>query len=87
MVLTIAHNGMPVRYKLFSVVNHSGTLKSGHYTSIANKNLSHDLRHPSWYYFDDEVVKETRHGSIGGDIKDDERMSSANVYVLFYEKM
>lgn len=85
LILEIPHKGETVRYKLFGVVNHSGTLKSGHYTSIANKSLDHDLVHPNWYYFDDENVKLTDHGSLSG--KDASHMSSSEVYVLFYEKI
>jgi ubiquitin carboxyl-terminal hydrolase 7/11 len=85
LILEIPHDGERIRYKLFGVVNHKGTLKSGHYTSIANKNLEHDLIHPDWYYFDDEVVKHTNHGSYNG--TDQTHMSNSDVYVLFYERV
>jgi ubiquitin carboxyl-terminal hydrolase 7/11 len=85
LILTIPHSNEHVKYRLFGVVNHSGTLKSGHYTSITNKNLTHDLKQPNWYYFDDEVVKGTGHGVA--DDRDCDRMNSSTVYVLFYEKM
>lgn len=85
LILEIPHNGKLVKYKLFSLINHNGTLKSGHYTSIANKNLTHDLEHPNWYYFDDEVVKLTEHGSFDG--KAQTHMSSSEVYMLFYERI
>lgn len=85
LILDIPHMGTAVHYKLFGVVNHHGTLKSGHYTSITNKNLDHDLINPNWYYFDDEVVKSTNHGSYNG--HDHTHMSSSDVYVLFYERM
>lgn len=87
LILTIMDDDKPVKYKLFGVVNHSGTLKSGHYTSIVNKNLNHDLERPNWYYFDDEVVKDTKHGKINTGVKDADRMSSSTVYVLFYERI
>jgi len=74
-----------VKYKLFSVVNHYGTLKSGHYTSITNKSLLHDIKDPKWYYFDDENVKTTNHGD--SKIKGNNHQSSSDVYVLFYEKI
>ncbi|ODQ58696.1 hypothetical protein WICANDRAFT_79243 [Wickerhamomyces anomalus NRRL Y-366-8] len=74
-----------IRYKLFGVVNHYGTLKSGHYTSITNKSINHDLKNPNWYYFDDEVVKTTDHGDLNK--KSSSHMSSSDVYVLFYERI
>ena len=85
LILEIDHKGKTARYKLYGVVNHTGTLKSGHYTSIANKNLDHDLMKPDWYYFDDEVVKHTNHGSYNG--TDQTHMSNSEVYVLFYERI
>lgn len=71
-----------IKYRLFGVVNHYGTLKSGHYTAVTNKSINHDLRSPNWYYFDDEVVKTTNHGD-----QNTSHMSSSDVYVLFYERI
>ncbi|KAH3683810.1 hypothetical protein WICPIJ_005184 [Wickerhamomyces pijperi] len=90
LVLEIPFQNSTVKYRLFGVINHYGTLKSGHYTAITNKNLTHDLNRPNWYYFDDEVVKATNHGFVpintagaGGEA----HMSSSDVYVLFYERI
>ncbi|KAH3679964.1 hypothetical protein WICMUC_000707 [Wickerhamomyces mucosus] len=85
LLLSIPHGGQTIKYKLFGAINHYGTLKSGHYTAITNKNLNHDLNEPDWYYFDDEVVKATNHGSFSE--KDQAHMSSSDVYVLFYERI
>ncbi|ODQ81005.1 hypothetical protein BABINDRAFT_160426 [Babjeviella inositovora NRRL Y-12698] len=72
-------------YKLYALVNHYGSLKSGHYTSLINKLSSHDLHNPYWCYFDDENVKV---GVIHGDARNGAMsVKSADVYVLFYEKV
>ncbi|CCK72837.1 ubiquitin-specific protease UBP7 KNAG_0L02200 [Huiozyma naganishii CBS 8797] len=76
-----------VKYKLYGVVNHTGNLISGHYTSIVDKQLDHSLNSngDGWYYFDDEVVKrETRHGDVKHGVM---KISSSDVYVLFYERI
>lgn len=76
-----------VRYKLYSIVNHTGNLISGHYTSLVNKDPHHNLGNTEqkWYYFDDEVVKaEKTHGNVDKGIT---KVSSKNVYVLFYERV
>ncbi|CCH46787.1 hypothetical protein BN7_6386 [Wickerhamomyces ciferrii] len=83
LILEFNHEGTTIKYKLFGVVNHSGTLKSGHYTSITNKALGHNLQEPAWYYFDDEVVKTTDHG----DIRNHSHLASSEVYVLYYERI
>ncbi|CAD8100700.1 unnamed protein product [Paramecium sonneborni] len=58
-------------YDLYGVINHSGTLHSGHYTSYCkNKNTQ------KWYNFDDTRVRE---------IKEKEVISS-DAYLLFYYK-
>lgn len=80
-------NGEVVKYKLYGLVNHTGNLISGHYTSLVNKETKHSLDSDAqkWYYFDDEVVKEeTNHGDYNRGIA---KISSSNVYVLFYERM
>lgn len=80
-------NGQLVKYKLFGLVNHTGNLISGHYTSLVNKAMNHSLDSDSqkWYYFDDEVVKEeTKHGDYNRGIT---KISSSDVYVLFYERI
>lgn len=83
----VLKNNEVAKYRLYGVVNHSGNLISGHYTSLVNKDPMHrlDKGWQKWYYFDDEVVKEeTNHGNLEqGVIK----VSSADVYVLFYERM
>lgn len=83
----ILKNNETVKYRLYGVVNHSGNLISGHYTSLVNKELNHSLHKSKqkWYYFDDEVVKEeTNHGNFDQGIT---KVSSSDVYVLFYERI
>lgn len=76
-----------VKYKLYSIVNHTGNLISGHYTSLVNKDPQHNLsvNDQKWFYFDDEVVKaEKDHGNFDRGVL---KVSSKNVYVLFYERV
>ena len=41
--------GTILTYKLKSVINHTGNLYNGHYTSFVNNNI--------WLYLDDEMAK------------------------------
>ncbi|AQZ13965.1 UBP7 (YIL156W) and UBP11 (YKR098C) [Zygosaccharomyces parabailii] len=80
-------NKQVLKYRLYGVVNHDGNLISGHYTCLVNKNQTHDLEkgQDQWFYFDDEVVKhETNHGNLEKGIT---KVSSSDVYVLFYERI
>ncbi|GAV52710.1 hypothetical protein ZYGR_0AG07010 [Zygosaccharomyces rouxii] len=83
----VLKNNDTLKYRLYGVVNHNGNLISGHYTSLVNKNRDHDLEnnYQQWYYFDDEVVKhETNHGNLFQGVN---KVSSKDVYVLFYERI
>ncbi|CCC70904.1 hypothetical protein NCAS_0G00170 [Naumovozyma castellii] len=83
----VLKNNEVAKYKLYGIVNHTGNLISGHYTSLVNKEPGHNLNHNQqrWYYFDDEVVKaEGNHGDIDNGIS---KVSSKDVYVLFYERL
>lgn len=83
----VLKNNTIARYKLYGIVNHFGNLISGHYTSLVNKDLNHEIRggQQKWYYFDDEVVKkEINHGDYDKGITS---ISSSDVYVLFYERI
>lgn len=83
----ILKNNETVKYRLYAVVNHTGNLISGHYTSLINKEPMHNLDkgRQRWYYFDDEIVKEeTKHGNLDQGIL---KVSSSDVYVLFYERL
>lgn len=83
----VLKNNEVAKYRLYGVVNHSGNLISGHYTSLVNKDPMHrlDKGRQKWYYFDDEVVKEeTNHGNLDQGVI---RVSSSDVYVLFYERL
>lgn len=83
----VLKNNEIARYRLYGIINHFGNLVSGHYTSLVNKHLSHEIRkgQQKWYYFDDEVVKkEFNHGDFDRGITS---ISSGDVYVLFYERI
>lgn len=83
----ILKNNQTAKYRLYGVVNHTGNLISGHYTSLVNKDPRHNLHKEGqkWYYFDDEVVKEERnHGNLDEGIVN---ISSSDVYVIFYERI
>ncbi|CCD25339.1 ubiquitin-specific protease UBP7 NDAI_0F00200 [Naumovozyma dairenensis CBS 421] len=83
----VLKNNEVAKYRLYGIVNHSGNLISGHYTSLVNKEPNHDLgsKKQRWYYFDDETVKEERnHGDMDKGIL---QVSSRDVYVLFYERI
>lgn len=83
----VLKNGDVVNYRLFGLVNHTGNLISGHYTSLVNKDLNHSLKtdEQKWYYFDDEIVKQDH--NHGDRKKNIDKVYSNNVYVLFYEKV
>lgn len=83
----VLKNNEICRYKLYGIVNHFGNLRSGHYTSLVNKDLNHRMGYggEKWYYFDDEVVKEDiQHKSFENGVTN---FSSTDVYVLFYERI
>ena len=58
-------------YDLYAVINHKGTMESGHYTAMC-KSLATNL----WYHCDDSRVKEISH----------EKVLSENAYILFYAR-
>lgn len=88
LILSIVlKNEQVIKYRLYAIANHFGNLISGHYTSLVNKDLDHNLNKgkQKWYYFDDETVKkDVNHGDIDAGITS---ISSSDVYVLFYEKI
>lgn len=61
-----------IKYDLFAVANHYGSLNFGHYTAICKNSLN-----DKWYEFNDSMVSE---------IKDISRIISENAYVLFYKQ-
>ena len=84
----ILKNNKVVRYKLYATVNHSGNLINGHYTSVVNKEKSHEigLNRQVWVTFDDDVIKQ--HHKDRDDFETGRtEISSNEVYVLFYERV
>lgn len=59
------------KYFLFAVVNHHGTLESGHYTSFIR------LTHDQWFDCDDHIIKKA---SI-------EDVMKSEGYLLFYHRI
>lgn len=79
-----------VYYNLAGVVNHYGTLKSGHYTALVNKATSSPgkdaLAEAEWCYFDDDTYKiNVAHGDVTSGTMN--RVPSRDVYVLCYERI
>lgn len=75
-------------YKLVGLINHYGTLKSGHYTALVDKAPSRKPTNPYWCYFDDESVKiDLRHGDASRPDLDYQELNSRDVYVLCYERV
>ena len=58
-------------FDLIGVINHYGSLNSGHYVSIC-KNFLYN----KWFMFNDSQVKEVEEGEI----------VNRNAYVLFYQR-
>lgn len=66
-----AHQAESNKYFLFAVVNHHGTLESGHYTSFIR------LTHDQWFDCDDHIIK-------NASIQD---VMNSEGYLLFYHKI
>lgn len=67
----------PFRYKLYGVVNHFGTLSTGHYTSYVHKE-SDSKKKREWCYFDDAKVTYNCKES---------QVLNSNAYCLFYQRI
>ena len=64
-----------LKYDLFGVINHYGSMDYGHYTSFC-KNM-HDNK---WYEYNDRIVNEIQPG------KEYETIVNPNAYILFYRE-
>lgn len=62
------------QYKLYAVVNHSGSLAFGHYTAFAQVG---DGDERQWYHFNDSTVTRA----------DESEVVSKAAYILFYERI
>ena len=60
-----------IKYDLFAVANHYGSLYYGHYTAICKNSLDN-----KWYEYNDSYISET----------DESKVVSSNAYVLFYRQ-
>ena len=67
---------LPQNYKLYAIINHSGTINGGHYYSYI-KNLKDDNKtfEDQWVCCNDAQVV---------NISEEEAMTSKNAYILFY---
>ena len=70
--LTSSNSRSSAVYDLYSVINHHGTLSSGHYVNLSRNSLDE-----SWYKFDDDVIEP---------ITNSNDIITENSYVLFYQK-
>ena len=61
-----------IKYDLFAVANHYGSLYFGHYTAFCKNSITN-----KWFEFNDSSVNE---------IDDESRIISHNAYVLFYKQ-
>ena len=59
------------RYSLISVVNHYGSMNSGHYTAYCNDGKS-------WYYCDDETIRQADSRELE---------TNVHAYLLFYSSL
>lgn len=67
----------PFRYRLYGVVNHFGTLSTGHYTSYVFKE-SDAKKTREWCYFDDAKVTYNCK---------DSQVRNSNAYCLFFQRI
>lgn len=65
---TVDGPGRPLRYELFGVICHQGSLNTGHYTCMIKTRLG------SWFHFDDSMITKVS----------TTRVLAANAYLLFY---
>ena len=61
-----------IKYDLFAVANHYGSLHFGHYTAFCLNSINN-----KWYEFNDSCVRE---------INDETKIVTQNAYVLFYRQ-
>lgn len=89
--LKFNHLSHDIYYSLCGLINHYGTLKSGHYTALVNKartSATHPdpLADPTWCFFDDDSVRvNVHHGNVHS--SEHNKLHSRDVYVLCYERV
>jgi ubiquitin carboxyl-terminal hydrolase 7/11 len=92
LVLRFNNDGHQIVYKLSGLINHFGSLKSGHYTALVNKSNVNEksrnmdnLNQPFWCLFDDENVRSNvANGHVNTPY---EEVVSLDAYVLCYERI
>jgi len=68
------HREKGAQYRLYAVVNHSGSLGFGHYTAYGRVGQGSDRR---WYHFNDSTVT----------LANESDVVSQAAYILFYERV
>jgi len=66
-----------MRYKLSSVIEHRGSLKSGHFLAYKRLKWSDNEKEGKWVYTSDENVQFCNEAEV----------HAAEAYMLFYEKV
>ncbi|KAK6878408.1 Ubiquitin carboxyl-terminal hydrolase 7 [Candida tropicalis] len=92
LVLKFNNHGHEIVYKLSGMINHVGSLKSGHYTALVNKSNINEklknldnLKQPFWCFFDDDNVKSNvANGHLSPPY---DEVVSSDAYVLCYERI
>lgn len=64
------------QYRLYAVVNHSGTLTCGHYTAYCK--VGQEADRSRWYHFNDATVTP---------VSEEKQIVSREAYLLFYERV
>ena len=68
----ISKDNQKIKYDLFAVANHYGSLHYGHYTALCKNSIKN-----RWFEYNDSVITE---------INDVSKIISQNAYVLFYRQ-
>lgn len=89
--LSFSREGHDIWYVLVGLVNHYGSLKSGHYTAEVNRAFSDPQNYPDpvdqlfWCTFDDQNIRMREH--IGEGRNKNPKQTSESVYVLCYQRV
>ncbi|KAL8204622.1 hypothetical protein R6Q57_010245 [Mikania cordata] len=71
------NNGDTFKYQLVGVVEHSGTMRGGHYVAYVKGVAKGNMNNYSWYHASDAYIREASLEEVLG----------CEAYILFYEKM
>ncbi|KAD5803671.1 hypothetical protein E3N88_15031 [Mikania micrantha] len=71
------NNGDTFKYQLVGVVEHSGTMRGGHYVAYVKGVAKGNMNNYSWYHASDAYIREASLEEVLG----------CEAYILFYEEM